>query len=70
MGFGVFNPGRIVPSYIQMPQTPTSEGLRTGQMDWMPPVPIIEEDQPLSKIVRELSQSVILISHPQLTAIK
>ncbi|KAL8861756.1 MAG: hypothetical protein Q9178_001957 [Gyalolechia marmorata] len=47
-----------MPSNIQMPQTPTSEGLRTGQMDWMPPVPIIKEDQPLSDIVRELSQIV------------
>ncbi|KAL8915969.1 MAG: hypothetical protein Q9172_006537 [Xanthocarpia lactea] len=58
MGFGVFNPGRIMPSYKQMPQTPTSEGLRTGQMDWVPPVPIIKEDQPLSEIVRGLSQIV------------
>ncbi|KAL8913869.1 MAG: hypothetical protein Q9171_001362 [Xanthocarpia ochracea] len=58
MGFGVFTPGRIMPSYIQMPQTPTNEGLRTGQMDWMPPVPIIKEEQPLSEIVRELSQIV------------
>ncbi|KAI4103795.1 MAG: hypothetical protein LQ339_004127 [Xanthoria mediterranea] len=39
-----------------MPQTPISEGLRTGQMDWLPPVPLIEDDQPFSEVVRELSQ--------------
>ncbi|KAL8732508.1 MAG: hypothetical protein Q9166_002722 [cf. Caloplaca sp. 2 TL-2023] len=41
-----------------MPQTPTSEGLRAGQTEWIPPVPIIEEDAPLSEVFRELSQIV------------
>ncbi|KAL8854386.1 MAG: hypothetical protein Q9221_000873 [Calogaya cf. arnoldii] len=39
-----------------MPQTPASGGLRTGQTEWLPPVPLIEEDQPFSEVVRELSQ--------------
>ncbi|KAL8722139.1 MAG: hypothetical protein Q9225_001332 [Loekoesia sp. 1 TL-2023] len=47
-----------MPSFMQMPQTPTSEGLRTGQTDWIPPLPMIEEDQPLSEVVRELSQII------------
>ncbi|KAL8891929.1 MAG: hypothetical protein Q9215_001141 [Flavoplaca cf. flavocitrina] len=47
-----------MPPFMQMPQTPTSEGLRTGQTDWLPPVPIIEEDQAFSEVVRELSQVV------------
>ncbi|KAL9024661.1 MAG: hypothetical protein Q9196_006349 [Gyalolechia fulgens] len=38
-----------------MPHTPISEGLRTGQPEWIPPLPIIEEDQPLSDVIRELS---------------
>ncbi|KAL8673016.1 MAG: hypothetical protein Q9168_002539 [Polycauliona sp. 1 TL-2023] len=41
-----------------MPQTPLSEGLRTGQTDWLPPVPFIEEGQPFSEVVHELSQIV------------
>ncbi|KAL8940453.1 MAG: hypothetical protein Q9216_002823 [Gyalolechia sp. 2 TL-2023] len=45
-------------SFMQMPHTPISEGLRTGQTEWIPPVPIIEEDQPLSDVIRELSQIV------------
>ena len=49
-----------MPPFMQMPQTPTSEGLRTGQTDWLPPVPIIEEDQAFSEVIRELSQSVNL----------
>ncbi|KAL8959618.1 MAG: hypothetical protein Q9193_003551 [Seirophora villosa] len=45
-------------SLLQMPRTPISEGLRTGQTEWMPAIPIIEEDEPLSEIVHELSQIV------------
>ncbi|KAL8990935.1 MAG: hypothetical protein Q9177_000518 [Variospora cf. flavescens] len=41
-----------------MPRTPISEGLRTGQPEWMPALPIIEDDQPLSEVIRELSQIV------------
>ncbi|KAL9022421.1 MAG: hypothetical protein Q9185_000327 [Variospora sp. 1 TL-2023] len=41
-----------------MPRTPISEGLRTGQSEWMPALPIIEDDQPLSEVIRELSQIV------------
>ncbi|KAI4205814.1 MAG: hypothetical protein LQ346_001393 [Caloplaca aetnensis] len=33
-----------------------SEGFRTGQTQWMPPLPIIEEDEPLSEVIHELSQ--------------
>ncbi|KAL9000108.1 MAG: hypothetical protein Q9169_001183 [Polycauliona sp. 2 TL-2023] len=43
---------------MQLPQTPMSEALRTGETDWLPPVPVIEEDQPFSEVVRELSQVV------------
>ncbi|KAL8906497.1 MAG: hypothetical protein Q9207_001983 [Kuettlingeria erythrocarpa] len=39
-----------------MPPTPLSEGLRTGQTQWMPPLPIIGEDEPLSEVVHQLSQ--------------
>ncbi|KAL9599484.1 MAG: hypothetical protein Q9219_003823 [cf. Caloplaca sp. 3 TL-2023] len=39
-----------------MPQTPMSEGLRTGQTEWMPPLPIIEEEQPLAEVIRDISQ--------------
>lgn len=49
-----------MPSFVQMPQTPMSEGLRTGQAEWMPPLPVIEEDEPLSEVIRELSRSVSL----------
>ncbi|KAI4089028.1 MAG: hypothetical protein LQ344_005689 [Seirophora lacunosa] len=45
-------------SLLQMPRTPISEGLRTGQTEWMPAIPIIEEDEPLSDIIHELSQIV------------
>ncbi|KAL8665889.1 MAG: hypothetical protein Q9202_001825 [Teloschistes flavicans] len=41
-----------------MPQTPLSEGLRTGQTEWMPPLVVIEEDAPLSEVIRDLSQIV------------
>ncbi|KAL8750105.1 MAG: hypothetical protein Q9199_007281 [Rusavskia elegans] len=47
-----------MPYFTQMPQTPVSEGLRTDQTDWLPPVPFIGEDQPFSAVVRELSQVV------------
>ncbi|KAI4205686.1 MAG: hypothetical protein LQ350_000183 [Teloschistes chrysophthalmus] len=47
-----------MPSYMQMPHTPISEGLRTGQTDWMPPMVVVEEDEPLSEIIRDLSQIV------------
>ncbi|KAL8693596.1 MAG: hypothetical protein Q9218_001596 [Villophora microphyllina] len=47
-----------MPSFMQMPHTPTSEGLRTGQTEWMPPLPIIEEEEPLSEVIRDLSQIV------------
>ncbi|KAL8837965.1 MAG: hypothetical protein Q9170_002337 [Blastenia crenularia] len=43
---------------MQMPQTPMSEGLRTGQTEWMPPLPMIDENQPLAEVIRELSQIV------------
>lgn len=56
-----------MPYFTHMPQTPISEGLRTGQMDWLPPVPLIEDDQPFSEVVRELSQSVILNSKASFT---
>lgn len=49
-----------MPYFMQMPQTPTTEGLGTGRTEWIPPVPIIKEDQPLSEVIRELSQSVRL----------
>ncbi|KAL9589856.1 MAG: hypothetical protein Q9203_001347 [Teloschistes exilis] len=49
-----------MPSYMQMPHTPISEGLRTGQTDWLPPMVVIEEDEPLSEIIRDLSQLVSL----------
>ena len=45
-----------MPGLMQMPQTPTSEGLRTGQTEWVPPLPTIDEDEPLSEVIRELSQ--------------
>lgn len=47
-----------MPSFMQMPQTPLSEGLRTGQTEWMPPLVVIEEDAPLSEVIRDLSQLV------------
>ncbi|KAL8949359.1 MAG: hypothetical protein Q9222_004524 [Ikaeria aurantiellina] len=55
-----------MPGFMQMPQTPMSEGLRTGQTDWVPPLPIIDEDEPLAEVVHELSQyfvDVIEVPH-------
>ncbi|KAL8805843.1 MAG: hypothetical protein Q9223_005050 [Gallowayella weberi] len=47
-----------MPAFKQRPHTPTTEGLGTGRMDWMPPVPLIEDDQPLPEIIHELTQIV------------
>ncbi|KAL9046972.1 MAG: hypothetical protein Q9214_000334 [Letrouitia sp. 1 TL-2023] len=48
---------------MQMPQTPISEGLMTGQTEWLPPVPTIDEDESLSIVIRELSQILKLHFH-------
>lgn len=48
-----------MPHWMQMPQTPISEGLMTGQTEWLPPVPTIDEDESLSVVIRELSQFVM-----------
>lgn len=38
-----------------MPQTPSSGGPRTGQIEWPWDLPRIDQDEPLGEVVRQLS---------------
>lgn len=40
---------------MYMPQSPSSEGPRTGQSDWLPPPPAIEDDESLLTLCNDLS---------------
>ena len=40
---------------MQMPQTPGSEGPRTGPTDFSPQTPNFDDDESLAVVVRELS---------------
>ena len=40
---------------MRLPQTPPSEGPRTGQSDWLPPPPEIEDNESLTLLCDDLS---------------
>ena len=40
---------------MYMPQTPPSDAPRTGQSDWLPPPPAIEDDESLTSLCNDLS---------------